>query len=74
MSKQANYEYTDLFCGEANYSWVIRGAIDFRQASTRNIVRLVKKALNLTGVKGKTTDFGDMIEVRFSGSVIFITF
>jgi hypothetical protein len=48
---KVNYEHTDTFGGEANYSWVKRGTIEMPEdASDMKIVRRVKKALGLTGV------------------------
>lgn len=47
-------EYTDTFGGEANYSWVRYGsAILPANASDAAIRRAAKRALNLTGVRGK---------------------
>lgn len=68
-----NYEYTDTFGGEANYSWVRRGTVE---ATESNFMRKVKAKLGLSGVRGVRTDFGDMVEFRPYGSatVLFIMF
>ncbi len=87
------YEYTDTFAGDANYSWVERGRVhvpdltaygydgshgytkaDRRQA--RHIMRKVKAALGLSGIRGKRESSGDTIEFRPYGSatVLFITY
>lgn len=69
-------EYTDTFGGAANYSWTQREVIEAPDgASQRMLVGRAKKALGLTGVTGKTFDFGDTIEFRphYSATVMFIT-
>jgi hypothetical protein len=65
-------EYTDLFCGEANYSWVIRK--EFECEDEKKIVRMAKEEIEMTGVKCDRNDFGDLIELRPRGynSIIFI--
>lgn len=74
---EINFEYTDTFCGEANYSWVKRGSFETaRDTSDSAIVRRVKKELGLNGVRCKRDDLGDEIRLFPSGSctVIFIYF
>lgn len=66
-------EYTDLFCGEANYGWVKRREITLKKNTRLALVRAAKKSLDLQGVRGKVTDFGDQIEIRFPGTILFIT-
>lgn len=72
------YEMTDTFGGEANYSWVHRGEIEMEDTPFSDLaaVRKVKKELGLAGVRCKTTNYGDMIKLRPIGMciVIFITF
>jgi hypothetical protein len=67
-----NYEYTDTFGGEANYSWVRRGEVN---ATSLNVVRRVKRALGLEGVKCTREEYGDTIVLRPIGSctVVFIS-
>lgn len=73
------YEYTDTFGGEANYSWVKRGTIKTKPGenfSDLAAVRRVKKALGLYGVRCKKVDLGDAIALYPSASctVVFISF
>lgn len=72
------YEVTDTFGGEANYSWVKRGKIEMGSKEFSNLaaVRKVKKEIGWTGVRCKTVDFGDVIELRPQGAcqVCFINF
>jgi len=68
-------ELTDTFGGEANYTWVMRANVNINaNYSGPWIVRQAKSALGLTGMKGKTTDFGDSIRVDFPSDcmVLFI--
>ena len=58
-------EMTDTFGGEPNYSWIRRGStLVPENASRRTIVRMVKADLGLTGVRCRTFDDGDRIELR----------
>lgn len=66
-------EYTDLFSGEANYSWVKRSEICPKKSSRLAIVRAAKKSLGLQNCGGKVSDYGDIIEIRFQGTIAFIT-
>jgi len=71
-----NVEYTDTFGGEANYSWVKRENLELPvNLSDRAIMRRAKKAMGLTGVRGKTIVYGDMWEFRpyRSATVMFAT-
>ena len=73
------YEYTDTFGGEANYSWVKRGTIETKpgeEFSDLVAVRRVKKALGLSGVRCKVYSDADSITLYPCGSctVVFITF
>jgi hypothetical protein len=77
MKKQikAEVELTDTFGGEANYSWVRRKEIEIpKNAKTPQIMRIAKKAIGFSGVRGKTFNHGDFIEFRPSGicQVVFI--
>ena len=54
-------EYTDTFGDEANYSWVRRATIELPcGVSNRELVRKAKAALNITGLKCNTRNYGDM--------------
>jgi hypothetical protein len=67
-----NFEYTDTFGGEANYTWVKRGEVT---ATPSNVVRRVKALLGLEGVRCKREEYGEMIVLRPIGSctVVFIS-
>jgi hypothetical protein len=69
------YEMTDTFGGEANYSWVKRGEIfTLPSASERSLVRAVKKALGLEGIRCKRETWGEQIVLRPVGTctIVFI--
>ena len=68
-----NYEYTDTFSGEANYSWVKRGTV--KADSFDKALRLAKKELQMTGVHGKKEKMGDSIKFTpyRSNTVLFIS-
>lgn len=79
-----NFEMTDLFGGEANYSWVKRGSVQVRERGKwgesfanyeRRIVRAVKSELGLTGVRCTREEYGETIILRPAGSctIIFIS-
>ena len=68
-------ELTDLFGGQANYSWVQREEILLTPgASDRQIVRAAKKVMGLSGVRCRREDLGELIALYPSGSltVLFI--
>jgi len=87
-----NYEYTDTFAGDANYSWVKRGSVSVpelthygfdgshgyskaNKSQLREVMRLVKREIGLTGTKGERLEYGDgTIEFRPCGlcTVLFI--
>lgn len=69
-------ELTDTFGGEANYSWVCREEVSINaNYSGPWIVRKAKEAMGLTGMRGKTDDYGHTIRVDFPNynQVLFIT-
>ena len=72
------YEMTDTFGGEANYCWVRRGELDIDPGtSTLAIVRQVKQALGLSGVRCTLDyDSGSQLRYNINGAAIcfFITF
>ena len=74
---QVNAEYTDTFGREANYSWVKRVCLPYIEGEKRPAtMRRVKRELGLTGLQGRTQDYGDVIEFRPYGmcTVLFVTF
>ena len=52
------YEYTDTFGGEANYSWVKRGKVAAN--SFAHAIRKVKQELGIWCRTRKVADHGDM--------------
>jgi hypothetical protein len=83
-----SYEFTDLFCGESNYSWVKRGTVtmpdlthygyDGSQGYSRSnkifereLIKKVKRVLGLNE-RHKKESYGDMIALRFTGTILFI--
>ena len=72
-------EFTDTYCGAANYSWVRRVTIEVPDTlSDRAIVRRVKAKLGLTGARPEgRIDYGDRIDLWYldgSSTVLFISF
>lgn len=55
-------EFTDTFAGEANYCWVRRAMVDGK--TPRAVMRAAKRAMGLSGVRGKTEVYSGM--VRFT--------
>jgi hypothetical protein len=74
-----NFEHTDLFGGEANYSWVRRHSFAPKtELSDRQVVRKAKKWAGLTGMRCRTENDGDTIRIDASPAgllhVVFVTF
>ena len=67
-----NYEYTDTFGGEVNYSWIKRGEVS--ASSEKSAVRKIKKLLNLNGVQTRNERQGDTLALYPIGTctVLFI--
>lgn len=67
-----DYEYTDTFGGEANYSWVHRGKVHAR--NLQEAVKLAKAKLGLSGVRFKEpsaqAEYG--LHPRGQCSVLFV--
>lgn len=66
-TKNINYsvEYTDTFGGEPNYAWVRRTTIQApADISNRALMRRAKRALGISGLRGRTIWDGDMLEFR----------
>jgi hypothetical protein len=71
--KTIPFEMTDTFGGEANYSWCKRGQVSLPEgASDLALVRRVKKALGLKGVRCKREDYGDQIVLRPVGACVIV--
>jgi hypothetical protein len=69
-------EVTDTFGGEANYCWVNRYPITDRPKgwSDLALVREAKRLAGWSGLRCRTENYGDMIELRPFGmcQVMFI--
>ena len=68
-------ELTDTFAGEANYSWVRR--FEFvapAEISGTALMRRAKKALDLSGVRGRRESWGETLIFRpyRSCTILFI--
>lgn len=80
MPNTYNVELTDLFCGEANYSWVKRATVTMPELThygydgsnyakpnktyKRELMKAAKAAVGLTGVRGRVENYGDSITFR----------
>lgn len=68
-------EYTDTFGGEANYSWVRRAKVKSVQGESQSaVMRRAKAVVGISGMRGRTSSFGDGYEFRPYGSctVLFV--
>lgn len=70
-----DYEYTDTFGGEANYSWVHRGTV---QASNISLAaRRARKELGLSGHRG-TIQYSNSDECHWKPAgmctILFVTY
>lgn len=69
-------ELTDTFAGEANYSWARRATIEApAEISDLALMRRAKKALDLSGVRGRRESWGETIVFRPYGActILFIS-
>lgn len=70
------FEYTDTYGGEANYTWVRRETIELPDdISDARLKRIAKTVMGLTGAEGKWTSNGDTLEFRprCEATVLFVT-
>ena len=70
-------EYTDLFCGEANYAWVRRFNLTVPNTlPDRTIKRMAKQLCDISGARGRWEDLGDVMQFKpySSKTVLFVTF
>ena len=75
-NQKFNVEYTDTFGGEANYCWVKRATIETPYDPTTSLLmRRAKASVGLSGIRGVTHDYGDLIDFRPYGSatVMFVS-
>ena len=73
---EMDVEYTDTFGGEANYCWVRRETLTLPAGiSDLAIMRRAKAAMGISGMRGRTSNYGDGFEFRPYGSctVMFVT-
>jgi len=63
------WEVTDTFGGEANYSWVQRGTV--KAATESGAIRAAKRAAGLYG-RHRTTDFGDCLRCDMIGACVVL--
>jgi hypothetical protein len=83
-----SYELTDLFGGESNYSWVKRGVVSMPDLThygydgsqcysrsnkifERELIKKVKRELGITE-RHKKESYGEIIELRFDCTILFI--
>lgn len=55
------YEITDTFGGEANYSWTRHGILTAK--TKRGQIREIKALMGITGRRARVSDWGDMIRI-----------
>jgi hypothetical protein len=70
------FEYTDTYGGDTNYSWVKRHTIEIEDnISDLALVRRAKKWAGINGVRAQVDNFGDEIHIRPRGycTVLFIS-
>ena len=70
-------EYTDTFSGDANYSWVRRAEFEAPETATDALLmRRAKKALGLSGARGRTEKWGETLVFRpwNSCTILFIDY
>ena len=76
MKTKFKFEYTDLFGGEANYSWVKRHEEEFPDnISDLSLMRRAKKWAGLTNIRGRVVNCGDLIAFypRGYATVLFVS-
>ena len=70
----AHVEYTDLFAGEANYSWVRRFDFDCIGMTDLQIIRRAKKHLGISGKRAIHSINHCDLARYFDSTVMFISF
>jgi len=72
-----HFEHTDTFGGDANYCWVRRETLETdKPLSDLAIVRRAKAFAGFTGIRCRTDNFGDTIQITPQGicQTVFVTF
>lgn len=70
----AHVEYTDLFCGEANYAWVKRFDFDCEGMTDLQVIRRAKSELGISGKRALHSINQCDLARYFDSTVLFITF
>ena len=70
----ASVEYTDLFCGEANYAWVKRFDFDCTDMTDLQVIRRAKKHLGISGKRAKHGWDSEYLARYFASTVLFVSF
>ena len=70
----ASVEYTDLFGGEANYSWVKRFDFDCTDMTDMQIIRRAKKQLGISGKRAIHSINQCDLARYFDSTVLFVSF
>lgn len=71
------FELTDTFGGEANYSWAKRAYLmNADKLTDRQLIRMAKKWAGLTGARCVVSSYGETIDIRPRGVcwVLFISY
>ena len=64
---------TDTFGGEANYAWVRKGEVELpEEASDLALVRKVKRALGMEGVRCRKEEWGETLVLRPIGQCVVV--
>lgn len=67
------FELTDTFGGEANYSWAKRETVELPDdISDLALVRRAKLAMGLNGVRCRRESYGDMIALYPYGACVVL--
>ena len=71
---RAYIEYTDLCCGEANYSWVKHFDFDCTDMTDLQIIRRAKKQLGISGNRALHSINQSDLARYFDTTVLFVSF
>ena len=70
----ARVEYTDLFGGDANYSWVRRFEFDCTDKTDLQIIRRAKSELGISGKRAVYSINQCDLARYFDSTVLFVSF
>ena len=70
----AHVEYTDLFCGEANYAWAKRFDFDCTDMTDLQIIRRAKSELGISGLRAIHSINQCDLARYFDTTVLFVSF